>query len=779
MRGLHRFVILASAVSLLTGLGEARAQEAAGSPPDTVIEVRVEGNKHLSTSAVMRHVKIRTNTPYNEEAVSAAQRRLLKTHRFDNVLVEKVQTDKGVILVFRVSERPVIRAVEFVGAKAVKAKKLNKLIPFGSGDPVDVYRIISAARAIESHYRSEGFRYAKVTTDNDALTNQQKVVFHIVEGPRSYVRKVRYKGNESFSRRKLNRTVKTSSRIWIFRSGVLDTETVERDVVDLRNFYRGKGFLDAEVGWTATDTPDKKKVDITFVIDEGPHYRVRRILFPGATVFAPAELTKDLQLSRGKFYDADTVEIDLKKIRDLYGEIGYIDASAVSSTSYVAPGAPTPDWLRPAPDEKVAMIDLVYTIKESGQFKVGRVDIRGNSVTKMNVIRRQVSLIPGQIYDSVAAARSRRQLMETGLFQDVTILPYGDELGVRHAVVRVAEGNTANFAIGAGFSSNVGLLGDISFTENNFDIFNLRGRRGGRPFRGGGQFFQISAQPGVERMRFSVSWREPYLFNKPNSLGVKLYAQTAERETWDESRYGSVVSLGHMFKNRWYGQVAGRLEGVQVDSLDSKAPPDVISDKGTTLLTSVQGMVVRDRRDSRWLPGKGDRIEFSYEQVVGGANFGRVRAEYRKYYTLRKDALDRPHILAYRAAGGAIVGEAPVFERFYGGGIGAVRGFKFRGISPRQGPTAEVVGGDVMAFLGSEYSFPLVGKNLRGVVFLDTGTVEDGFGVSDYRASAGFGVRFHVPMLKRIPMSLDFGFPLSKNSDDDTELVSFSIGVTF
>jgi len=185
--------------------------------------------------------------------------------------------------------------------------------------------------------------------------------------------------------------------------------------------------------------------------------------------------------------------------------------------------------------------------------------------------------------------------------------------------------------------------------------------------------------------------------------------------------------------------------------------------------------LVRDRTDSRWLPSKGDRLSLSYEQVSGDFDFGRAVVDYRIYHTLYLDPLDRKHILAARATAGAIFGEAPVFERFYGGGLGFIRGFDFRGISPRQGPADHPVGGDFMTLLGAEYTFPLAGRELRGVLFVDTGAVEREAGIWDYRVSAGFGIRIHAPFFGRIPMTLDFAFPINKHPDDDTELVSFSI----
>jgi len=757
----------------------APGQETPAKYPNTIVEVRVEGNKHLSDSAVLARVKTRPQSPYDEAVVREDQQRLLKTRRFDKVLVEKLQTDKGIIVTFRVTERAVVKAVGFVGNKAINEKKLRGLLTFGEGDPIDMYQIASGARAVESRYRGDGYRQVKVDWQKAAVTRDRIVAYRIVEGPQSYIQKVVFEGNRSFSSIRLGGVIKSRRRLWPFRAGLLDLETVERDVVDLANFYRSEGYLDVEVAWKTTDTPDKQKVRLIFLIGEGPRYRVRGTSFTGAKVFSPDEMRKQLKLTAGSSYDGDTLQRDTKKIHELYGEIGYIDAQVSVKKRYADPGDAPPSWFRPAPGEKPALVDLVYEIVESEQFRVGKIDIRGNDVTKMNVIRRQFRISPGQLYNTAAVDETRHRLMETGLFKDVAINDYGDEPGVRHALVQVTEAETAMFLIGAGISSNAGVLGNVSLTERNFDLFNWGGR-GRRAFRGAGQIFSMSAEPGTEFMRFHVSWREPYLMDKPYSLGTKAYLFTAGRETWDETRYGGVVSLGRRFKNRWYAELAARVEGVQVSDLDMpQAPQDVRDAEGNSLLIGPKVTLVRDKTDSRWLPSKGDRITLSYEQVVGDWSFGKAMADYHIYHTVHMDGMDRKHILAGRLAGGGIVGDAPVFERFYGGGLGSLRGFDYRGVSPRQGPFNEVIGGDFMVFAGGEYTFPLVGKNLRGVVFLDTGTVESDFSVSTYRAAGGVGVRLHVPFFGPVPMSLDFGFPINKDGHDDTQLISFSFGWVF
>jgi len=769
---------------LLVGLGvspgAAVAQDAPPADSQTIVALRVEGNVHMTDNAILALVKTRVGHRYDEQVSKDDQRRLMQTGRFNNVVVVKADTAQGVIVTFVVKPRDRITAILFRGNKHFENKELADELTFRVGDPVDLNRIANGRTAIEDKYKQDGFYYVGVRMER----SEGQVICVIREGPRIRVKGITYKteGPRSFSTWTLRQKVKTRRGYWIFTRGHLDAQQVARDVIELRNFYRGEGYLDAVVDKEIRPSADKRSVQVIFHIEEGPRYRIAEVRFEGNTIFAARELRPRLKMTRGEFHNALTLRRDTEVVRKTYGELGHIQASVTPRTIYVAPEAPPPAWL--APGEKPALVIVVYKIDESDAFSVGRVTIRGNSLTEDRVIRRQLRFFPEQVYNTVAVDDSRRRLMESRLFGDVTITPYGQEPGVRNALVTVEEGKTAEFIVGAGFSTNSGVLGSISFTQRNFnwrrwptswsDLFV------GQAFKGAGQYFRISLEPGTEIMRARIDWREPYLFDRPISLGTGVYLFSRGRESYDESRVGAQVSLGKEFRNRWYGELAARVANIRVDDLESDAPPEVIADKGDHLQLGLQGTIVRDRTDSRWQPSRGDRINLTLEQVVGDDNFLKSSAEYTRYWTVYLDSLDRKHILAGRARGNVVAaGTAPVFDRYYGGGIGDIRGFAFRGISPRSMGTDEPIGGKLRTYLGSEYSFPVVGENLRAVVFLDSGTVEANCSVDTWRVSTGFGIRLLIPYFGPVPMSLDFGFPISKDGSDDTQLISFTFGWVF
>ena len=782
-----------TAALLLVCLGTswpALAQETQPAPEtlpaelQTIIDVRVAGNRQMTPNAILASVRTRVGQTFDETVAKDDERRLLQTGRFSNVVIVKAQTDQGVIVTFSVSERDTITAIRFRGNRKFREGDLRKDLTFREGDAIDPSRIEIGRAAIEKKYRDKNYYFVSVKIDPEALRQRNQVVFDIVENARIRVDKLVFVGNKSYSSLRLEFKVKTSQAFWFFTRGKLDDQQLAEDVVALRNFYREEGYLDAEVARRLDFSTDKQHVKVVFIIEEGPRYRVNDVQFTGNTIYASPELLARLKMAQADFYTAQGLRRDTETLRDAYGEIGFIDAVITPRTRYVDPTAPAPSWLNCPPGQKPALVNVVYDIRENDQFRIGRITIRGNTITQDRVIRRQMRFFPEQLFNTVAVKESHDRLMETRLFENVTITPYGNETSVRDALVNVQEGPTAEFVVGVGYSTNDGILGRISFAQRNFDYANWPTSWNdfvrGQGFKGAGQTLRITLEPGVELMRARVDWREPFLFDRPVSLDLGAYFFTRERETYDESRIGFQPALGKMFKNKWYAELAGRVEDVRIDDLDHDAPSDVRDVAGDNFLAGLKGTLVRDKTDSRWLPSQGDRLSVSYEQVSGDFTFGKAEGTYSIYCTPYMDALDRKHILAGRLSADSIVmNDAPTFERYYAGGIGSIRGFRFRGISPRQAGSDQPVGGDLSLFAGTEYSYPIYAEVLRGVFFLDSGTVERHYEITSWRTSVGFGLRLQLPFFGPVPMALDFGFPITKNSEDDTQLVSFSFGWVF
>jgi len=776
---------------LAADVGEAVAAANQPSPPSTptegqpVAEVRFRGLNRVDSGYALSLIRTRSGDPYAASAVTEDTDRLFRTGKFDDVTAAATMEDGKLVVTFSVTEHPVVEAVEVLGNRKFKTQELIEAAELSVGAPISDYTIKRAVDAIERKYREAGYHYATVQLDEQALRAENRVLLTISEGPRVRVRKIEFVGNTAYDAATLKGKIETKTWIWIFRKGDLDMERLERDAVKLAEFYRDDGYLDAEVSFDPPEfSADQEEVTVRFIIKEGPRYRIRNRVFSGFTVWSPDEMAADanLRLTPGQPLIAERLRADVKTIRDKYGQAGYIYAGV------------RPEWVYAAEPE---LIDLTFTIQEGEQFRIGRIIVRGNQRTQDKVVRRELGLgfQPTQLYDAVAAERGQNRLRESRLFEmeGVSITPVGEAPGVRDALVQVEETDTTNLLFGVGVTSNSGVIGNVSIENRNFDLFdwprNWTEFFKGRSFRGAGQVLRLQVEPGTTLSRARIDFREPWLGDRPIGYNQGLYYFERGYPEYDEERVGINTSFDRRFQTGplrdWAAEIALRIEHIDVGGLDFFSDEDFKDVEGGNWLTSVKGTLLRNTTDSIFLPTRGSSFRISSEQagaLGGDFTFNKVIIDYSRFFTLHTDVLERKHILAIGGTVGNIFGDAPPFERFHAGGIGSIRGFEYRGISPRGGfllRDDERIGGDALFLVNTEYTFPLMGKVVRGVTFLDMGTVEENFGISDWRAAVGFGLRIYIPFFGPIPMSFDFGWPIASDGDDDTQVFSFSFGTTF
>jgi len=746
-------------------------------PQDGQIIRKIEfvGLKNVAEGYVRSIIKTEVGQPFNARAVEQDVTRLVKTNKFDAARAEPSVVDGELVLTFRFVERPFVEAVEFEGNRKFKTKDLLPDADLSPGSPISEFSIKQAIANIERKYKDAGYYYIKVDVNRGRLLQDHVVVFEIREGPRVKIRKIVFQGNTLFRSGLLKDQIESKTYIWIFRTGDFDADRADRDCAGLQNFYKDQGFLDARVGYKI-EFKNETDLTLTFIIDEGVRYSIKSIAFKGNHVFSADELLAATKLKPGDILLNEKLVGDIKTITDKYGEEGYIYAEVRS------------DWVY-AKEE--AQVELTITINEREQFRFGRIIIRGNATTKDKVVRRELRFFPEELYNTVAVRSAEQRLVETRLFNTAVITPAGDQPGVRDALVRVEEAEANIVLFGVGVTSNSGLVGSITLENRNFDLFdyprNATELFKGKAFRGAGQTFRIQIEPGTELMRGRIDFREPYLLDQEIGFGTSFYVFQRNRDEWDETRVGFNISFDKRWREgilkNWAAETAFRFEHVDISDVSWKEPEEIKKADGGNWLTSVKETFVRDMTDSRWLPTRGNRTSIAYEQVGafgGDWFFGKLIADTAQHFTLLTDSSDRKHVLSIGATVGQIFGDAPVFEKFYGGGIGSIRGFAFRGISPEQRfISTKKVGGDFQLLTNAEYSFPIVEKTVRGVTFLDMGTIEEGTEITGWRAAVGVGARIYLKPFGPVPLAFDLGFPIAKQSDDDTQVFSFSFGTTF
>jgi outer membrane protein insertion porin family len=343
------------------------------------------------------------------------------------------------------------------------------------------------------------------------------------------------------------------------------------------------------------------------------------------------------------------------------------------------------------------------------------------------------------------------------------------------------ETQTGRLMLGMGINSNAGVVGNIVVDERNFDWTQLptswEDVRTGRAFRGSGQRFRIDASPGSQVSRYLVSFQEPYLFDRPVSLGLSASFFDRRYRDWDEQRIGGRVSLGRQFVERdLTATISYRGENVNIHDVSDPSLPQLAEVVGDNVLHGFRLALINDTRDSAFLATQGHYFEVGGEQVIGTFDYPRVDLDFRQYWRLyeRPDHSGR-HVLSYSGTLGYTGTQTPIYENFFAGGFATLRGFDFRGASPVVNGVE--VGGQFQWLNSLQYLFPITADDmLHGVAFVDFGTVEPDVKIENFRVAPGLGLRITVPAMGPAPIALDFAYAVSKAPFDDPEIFSFSLG---
>src|ERR1019366_4434916 len=259
-------------------------------------------------------------------------------------------------------------------------------------------------------------------------------------------------------------------------------------------------------------------------------------------------------------------------------------------------------------------------------------------------------------------------------------------------------------------NSDNGVVGSIVLNERNFDLFRLPTSFAdffdGRAFRGAGQELRIEAVPGTQIQRYSVSVREPFLFDQPYSLLTSGYYRDRIFNEYTENRYGTRINVGHQFTKEWSASIGFRAEEVGVYNIAAGAPTDYTSVYGRNLVIAPGLTVAYDTRDSFLRPTEGGKVEMSYEQVFGAATYPILNLEGTRYFTTwqRPDGSGK-HVIALRSQVSWAGDNVPVYERFFAGGYTSIRGFEFRGVGPNV--NGFMVGGNFQLMNSVEYQIPI------------------------------------------------------------------------
>ena len=773
------FVILLGLAAATPAVAQTVGLDLTGRP---VAEVRVEGLVEVDPQLVLNQIRLTQGTPYDPQVVSHDIVRITHVGRFASVEAKiDPQPDGAVVVRYVVVEQPLLRDVQVVGNKALSDQKLLSAVVLRRGDPIDSFLIDRGIKEIERLYRGQGYFEVEVGVEQEQIDESRILLYRVREGPKIRLRQIRFEGNQAFTDKQLRSKIQSKRWIPIFNQKGMSREQLTDDAGRLRQFYYDRGYLDARVGRRLDLSPHQKDAIVVFLIEEGLQYTVDRIRVEGSEVFASQQIIETLPLHVGDVFTSEKLRRSQRELIDLYGKLGYLQTRVQIDRLFY---------------EDEPKVELLIRLTEGQPNWVGTVTVRGNQLTQEKVIYRQLrGLEPGRRFDRVGIERSQKRLRESPLFDDAKITILGDDdEDYRDVLVEVKEANTGRLSFGAGISSDAGLVGAIDVTQRNFDIANgpddFKQLITGKAFRGAGQYLALGLQPGNETSRYSLTFREPYLFDSQYFLDTNFLFFEREREDWDEERLGGTIGVGQRFGDVWSASIRVRGEQVDISAIEPDAPTDVFAVEGESVITSIGLSVSRTTTDSRLFPTKGNRFTLSVSRagaLGGDYDFTKLDTEFRQFWTVDEDFFGRRTVLSLRTELGYIFedNEAPIFERFYAGGHRTFRGFQFRGVGPRgirndtRRTGDDPIGGDWMLLVGLEYNFPIYQEVLRGVVFTDTGTVDRVVDVNNYRVSVGAGLRLKIPFLGQAPFALDFAVPVVKEDGDETQVFSFDLALPF
>jgi outer membrane protein insertion porin family len=586
-----------------TWLGAVPGVHGQAAPIVRSIDVQYSGPSTVSKERILAQLRTAVGQPYSDSVVEDDIRNLYKTGVVQNVRIFAQPEADGVKVIVAVQTRPVVRELVIDGAQRVSAKKLRKDISVRLNAPVNEDDLQKGRQKIIDIYQTKGFTDVTVdfrTEPIDESKGTARVIYTVNEGVKGAVKQIEFEGNEHFSERMLRKQMKTRGKTmlaFVDKSGRLDEVQLQQDLDHVKEFYQNHGYIDVEVQELRRE---RKNGPLTIVvgIKEGTLYHVGRLTFAGYKQTTEQKIRQLIKMKEGSVYSPKQLHDDAKAVADAYGSGGYVDLVILPQGTPAGPG----------------VINVNYKIDEGNRSFVERINIIGNSRTKDKVIRREVLIAPGDVFNTVRVDTTKKRLENLGFFSKVDTYP--EETGVegrKDLVIQVEEKRTGSLNFGAGYSTIDSLIGFIELTQSNFDITNWPG------LTGGGEKFRAKAQVGSQRKDFILALTEPYFLDRRLSLSGQAFYSDATylSSVYSQRNYGFSTELRKPLFPWIYGVLGYSLQNYEIYDVSAGVSPDIRTEQGTTTKSMISTSLVWDKRDNPFLTRKGERISIS-PFVTGG-----------------------------------------------------------------------------------------------------------------------------------------------------------------
>ena len=742
---------------------------------EKLVEIRIQGNRRIESAAILNVIKTHTGDTLSDDTTDSDIRAIYKLGHFQNVQALKEESDKGVVLVYSVLEKPIIRDITFEGNKEIKTDKLKEALEIHLNSVFSSKDLDKSIAKIKKLYGNEGYYLAEVQSEiKKTSTSDLTVKLTVVEGEKVLIKAIRFDGNKALSDSKLKGLMETKEKwflSWLTGAGTYKEDVLKNDALLLSDHYLNNGFVNIKVGEPVVKLNETKTaLDVSIGITEGEQYRIGTTGFKGELLDTESDLRKKLKSEPGEIFNRSTLRTDIGTLTDVYGDKGYAFATINPLTRL---------------DNDKKLIDLTFDVEKGDLVSIDRISIAGNPKTRDKVIRRELRVTESELYSSTGLKRSKQNLMNLGFFEEANIATAkGSAANKLNVTVDVKEKPTGTFSIGGGYSSLDGMIGQGSVQQANFLGLGLKGN--------------ISASLGGRSSTYAVGLTDPYFMDTRLTLGGDFYRSERNYSDYTRRLLGGDITVGYPI-NDFVGTFFMYKFEVK-DLFNSSATYQLLHDRdfldnyplGRTTTSSIYGSITRNTTDYRLDPSTGMINSFSAEFAgLGGDNkYARFTTDHTFFYPLYKKLVASTKVsLGYIGKVGPPI---PIDEKFYLGGI-SLCGYKIRTVSPsisqrllldtanNQANDVIYTGGEKEISGNVELTYSLLSDvGVKGVAFFDYGNsfndISKAF--SPMLMSYGFGIRWASPMG---PLRIEYGIPINPRKDIDSSSgrLEFSIGSMF
>lgn len=761
----------------------------------TVRELRFErhGGGLVEESAIRSFITLQVGQELTRAALSRDVRALEQSGRFTYVATTVDEAPGGVRVTYIVRSKPRISLIRIEGADDIGNAKVRELLELGPGDLVDDATLAFKAAKVREFYQKRYYPYAdlKWTIRVNETSGTADVVVRVTEGRRATVGRILFDSDipdpgrgvralRAFfpwffkqppvighDLRKAMKQRQANMWSWISGAGTYKPEDLDADLEVIRRVLLERGYLDAGVGDPVLEPldTDGKQLKIVIPVREGSQYRLGSIRVQGPQKFPQQDVQRAVTNRPNDLASVTAIERAQQSVRDYYGSKGHIR----SDVQY---------QVKPRAGEPVVDLDIAVR-GEGEQARVRDVKIRGNTKTKDKVIRREVTVLPGDIYNQVKVRTSELRLRNLGYFDYVSAVPEDTaDPGLFDLALEVEERRTGQFLVGAGFSSIDELFGFVELSQGNFDLFNW-------PPTGGGQKLRLRGTAGTKRNDLEVSFTEPWFLDRKLALTLNLFRRNRSyfSSLYDQRNTGGDIGIGVPLGTFTRLNLSYGLEQIKIFDVDDTASEFFKRQEGEFLKSSVNATIARDTRDSSFIPTRGTRASlggmWAGGPLGGEVDVYNIEAQVSTFWPVWFD-----HVFNIRAWSSVVEAhgdseDVPIFERLFLGGARTLRGFKYRKVGPKD-ENGEPIGGSTAWSVTAEYTIPVF-ERLRFATFYDIGYVYEeayDWDFSNYNSDWGVGIRLDFP---GFPLRLDYAWPLEQDPGEDRKSgrFQFTIGYAF